>query len=80
MTAFWIVVEALVYAAASVATFGAALADMQRRYPTIAHEGYRRDVAFSVFMALTPVGWVVCLFFSRFYEFGFQFDRKSRLR
>ena len=71
----WLVVGVLLYAAGAILTYGATLAYFQRHWSSIAREGYRGDVGTAVFMSLTPIGWFLCLFCSRFYQHGLQFSR-----
>ena len=57
-------VMALVSACATYAYF-------QLSYPRIAKTQRREDSAFAIFCGLIPVMWIVSLFFTGFYEFGF---------
>lgn len=57
--------------------YGITLAYAQRQYPTIAEEWYRKDCAFSTFVASSgPIGLVIIFLFSGFAEHGLMYRRK----
>jgi hypothetical protein len=71
---FWFLLS-VIYVAGFVLTYGGTLAFFQKSWPNLAQKDYRNDVAFAVFVALTPIGWLVELFMCGFYKHGFMWRR-----
>ena len=46
------------------------LAYWQRKYPTLAESGYRSDLGLTLGINLVPTSWLVSIFYSGFWEYG----------
>ncbi len=62
--------SALAYVLLVWVHWGAFFADMQRRFPSIAKQDYRDDMAMALGFALVPVFWPIVPFLTGFYEHG----------
>lgn len=62
------------HVACGILAYGAAFANAQRRFPELAAEEYRTDMAHSAFVGMFgPIGLFTMLFCSGFFEFGFKY-------
>lgn len=66
MQTLWVALGVAGWAACSFLAYGRTFAHFQRKYPRIAAEGRRGDMAFAAFMAVGgPVGLFVALLMGR---------------
>ncbi len=75
---YWII-GGVAYLVGGLITVGAILAESGKRWPSIADETFKEDLAFGIFYAffLPVVSWVVVLFVTGFYQYGVSFHGPS---
>lgn len=73
----WLLVATLWFVGWMI-SWPAVLAYFQGKYPNLADEDYREDLAFAMGFSLIPVFWLMIPFTTGFYEYGFQICRRVK--
>jgi hypothetical protein len=71
---YWYLIVATIWILCGILAYGIMFADSQRRYPLLANDDYREDMANSVLLGLFgPIGLLTALFSSGFARYGLKF-------
>lgn len=70
----------VIYLGLAFINAGFLVASFQRRYPSVKQEGYRGDLCVGIGVSLLfgPIGWILTLFLTGFYEYGWQLRREAK--